>query len=195
MSRPHATYANVVSTLALLTAVAGGGLAAAAVAANSVGSAQIKNGAIKGADVKANTLTSKQVKDATLQNALMVSGPATSGVMASDFPVATSVTFRAPSDGFVLVTAQAELSSHGSPIVKVRVHEGPGELFSTNWDPGDNDGLSDLNQSASAVLPVKKGTHTYDLRLGESGPDFTEYGNARLVVVFTAQGKAAGPPG
>jgi hypothetical protein len=185
------TYANVASTLALVLVVAAGGTAVAALARNSVGSEQIKNGAIRGKDVKRNALTTKQVKDSTLSNALMVAGPSAAGTVGLDFPVVTSVTFRAPSKGFVLLTAQAELSGHGASVTKVRMHEGQAELYNAEWDPGDDDGLFDLNQSASTVFAVKPGTHTYDLRLAEGGPDLSEYTNARLILVFTAKGTVA----
>ncbi len=70
MPRPrprHLTFANVASASALAIALAGGGVAAAAgLAANSVGSAQIKTGAVKSADVKNNNLKGKDVKDDSL---------------------------------------------------------------------------------------------------------------------------------
>lgn len=52
------TYANVVSTLALVIAVGGGGVAvAASVGANSVGSRQVINESLKSKDVMDGTLT------------------------------------------------------------------------------------------------------------------------------------------
>ena len=58
------SYANVVSTCALVLAVAGGGVAvAAALPANSVGSKQITNGSIKGKDLKAGAVTGGAVAD------------------------------------------------------------------------------------------------------------------------------------
>lgn len=77
MSAPRFTYANVASTLALLVALTGGGVAVAAgVAKNSVGSQQIKNGQVKRIDlardsvdsakVRANALRGTDIKESTL---------------------------------------------------------------------------------------------------------------------------------
>lgn len=62
------TYANVVSTLALVLVVGAGGTAAAAalVPRNSVASPQIVNGAVKGIDVRADTLTGADVNESSL---------------------------------------------------------------------------------------------------------------------------------
>jgi hypothetical protein len=61
------TYANIVSTLALVVAVGGGGAAVAAgLQKNSVGSPQIKNGQVKTADLAANAVTGKKVKESSL---------------------------------------------------------------------------------------------------------------------------------
>ncbi|WP_068398985.1 hypothetical protein [Kribbia dieselivorans] len=63
----HLSYANVASTLALVVAVGGGGVAlAATLPNNSVGSAQVKNNSLIGADIKDNTLTGADVKDSSL---------------------------------------------------------------------------------------------------------------------------------
>ena len=68
--RRRLTYANVVSTLALVVAVTGGGAAVAAgLAKNSVGSPQIKNGQVKAADLAGNAVTSAKVKDNSLTGA------------------------------------------------------------------------------------------------------------------------------
>ena len=64
--RSRLTYANVVSTLALVLVVTGGGAAIAAVGKNAVGSKQIKNGAIKSVDVKDDGLTGQDIKESTL---------------------------------------------------------------------------------------------------------------------------------
>ena len=64
------TYANVVSTLALVVALGGGGAAVAmSVAKNSVGSPQIKNGQVKAADLAANGVTSAKIKNGQVTGA------------------------------------------------------------------------------------------------------------------------------
>ena len=61
------TYANIVSSLALLVALCGGGVAlASTLPKNSVTSKQIKNGAIKSKDVADNGLTGTDVNESTL---------------------------------------------------------------------------------------------------------------------------------
>jgi len=60
---PRLTYANVVSTVALVIAVGGGGAVAhAALAKNSVGSPQIRNGQVKTVDLGRNAVTTKKIK-------------------------------------------------------------------------------------------------------------------------------------
>ena len=51
------TYANVVSTLAVFLLLGGASYAAASLAANSVGSRQLKNNAVRSAEVKDGSLT------------------------------------------------------------------------------------------------------------------------------------------
>lgn len=62
------TYANVVSTVALVLVVGAGGTAAAAalVPRNSVASPQIVNNAVKSIDVRANTLTGDDINESSL---------------------------------------------------------------------------------------------------------------------------------
>lgn len=56
------TYANVASTLALIIAVGGGGVAVAAVAVNSVGSPQIIDGSIKTRDLGTESVSLSRIK-------------------------------------------------------------------------------------------------------------------------------------
>lgn len=66
--RDKMTYANVASTVALVFAVGGGGVAAAAalVPANSVGSRHIINNSVKSVDVKNDNLTGTDINEGTL---------------------------------------------------------------------------------------------------------------------------------
>src|SRR5690349_9878669 len=74
--RPQLSYANVIATLALFLALAGGAVAASHLAKNSVGSKQLKKNAVvtnkikkeavTGAKVKKNTLTGKNINVSTL---------------------------------------------------------------------------------------------------------------------------------
>lgn len=67
--RLRPTYANVVSTLALLLVVSGGAYAATQLPKNSVGSQQIKNNKVKSKDIKNGGVTTVDVKDGTLSRA------------------------------------------------------------------------------------------------------------------------------
>jgi hypothetical protein len=66
--RTHITYANVMSTIAVVLVVAGGATAIAAVvlAKNSVKSRHIARGAVKTSDLGRNAATGAKVKEATL---------------------------------------------------------------------------------------------------------------------------------
>jgi len=65
--RRKATYANVVSTLALFLVLAGGSaFAASQLAKNSVGTTQIKNNAITAAKIKKEAVTGSKLKVSTL---------------------------------------------------------------------------------------------------------------------------------
>lgn len=66
--REKLNYSNLASSAALVIAVSGvGGAAyAAGVAANSVGSPQIKDGQVRAVDLAADSVRSKKVKDGTL---------------------------------------------------------------------------------------------------------------------------------
>lgn len=63
------SYANLVSTLALIVAVTGGGVAYAATKApkNSVVSRSIKNGTIKTKDLKVGAVTGSRIKDGSIE--------------------------------------------------------------------------------------------------------------------------------
>jgi hypothetical protein len=64
--RTRPSYANIVSTLALVVALGGSGAYAAGLAKNSVTTKQIKNGTVKAVDVKQDALTGAVVKESTL---------------------------------------------------------------------------------------------------------------------------------
>jgi hypothetical protein len=65
--RPHLTYANVMSTIAVFAVLAGGGAyAASKLKKNSVTTSKIRNGAVTGPKVAANTLTGANINASTL---------------------------------------------------------------------------------------------------------------------------------
>jgi hypothetical protein len=95
--RQHLTYANVVSSLALILVVGGGGAYAAShLASNSVGARQLKANSVTGAKVQNGSLTGADINVSTLgevpsaKSALSAasappSGPA-GGVLAGAYP-------------------------------------------------------------------------------------------------------------
>ena len=69
------TYANVVSTCALVLAVGGGGAAvAAALGENTVGSPQVIDGSLKKKDLGANSVTGAKIKDGTIGQTDLTNG-------------------------------------------------------------------------------------------------------------------------
>jgi hypothetical protein len=67
--RPHLTYANVTSTLALFLVIAGGAAFAASAPKNSVTSKSIRNGAVKSVDVADNGLTGADIDESSFSTA------------------------------------------------------------------------------------------------------------------------------
>jgi hypothetical protein len=61
------SYANVMSTIAVLAVVAGGTAYAASVARNSIGTAQLKRGAVRNPDIARNAVTSSKVRNRSLR--------------------------------------------------------------------------------------------------------------------------------
>jgi hypothetical protein len=73
--KPHLTYANVVATLALVLAVAGGSTAIAIstkVKKNSVGTKQLKNGAVTAAKLGKEAVTSDKLVDGSVTASKLV---------------------------------------------------------------------------------------------------------------------------
>jgi hypothetical protein len=64
--RPQLSYANVIATLALFLALAGGAVAASHLGKNSVGSKQLKKNAVTTAKIKKQAVTGAKVKKDTL---------------------------------------------------------------------------------------------------------------------------------
>jgi hypothetical protein len=94
--RTRVSYANVVSTLALVVALGGTGAYAAGLAKNSVTSKQIKNGTIKAVDIKNDAVTGGQVKESTLgkvPSAAKVDGITRIRVSKADNPTSTTPLF------------------------------------------------------------------------------------------------------
>jgi hypothetical protein len=72
--RRRLTYANVVATLALFLALAGGTVYAARVAKKSVGPSQLKARAVTTAKIKANAVTTRKIRRNAVSNAKIKDG-------------------------------------------------------------------------------------------------------------------------
>lgn len=186
------TYANVVSTAALVIALGGGGAAVAGnLGKNTVGSKQLKAAAVGTIDIKDDAVTGAKVAEGTLgkvpeadrldglDSTSFAAAATTPSVhlgarggqrtLTSSYQNVASVTFTAPADGFARIDAQALFESgENGTYLDVQVVEGSVSLGGDYWDVGDSDDLFDLEQSLFVVVPVKAGTHTYSLRLRES---------------------------
>ena len=79
ITRPRPAYALLISTLALILALMGGGTAAAApdLPRDSVGSEQIRDGAVRAADLAPNAVTSSKVLDGAIRGADLRDGSVT----------------------------------------------------------------------------------------------------------------------
>ncbi|WP_110240102.1 hypothetical protein [Nocardioides gilvus] len=188
------TYANVVSTVALVIAVGGGGVAAnAALANNTVGSPQIKNGQVKNVDLgrksvttsklRNNSVLSRHVKNGTLQGKDVKNGSLTRNDLAPSSIVASllasgSVTGDAIADGAV---AADDLAS--SPL-------GVARAYAWNNIPAGPLGVSSVlnngyvyNSSGEDTTVTRNGVGYYAVRftgvdLGSGSVHVTAYGSS-----------------
>jgi hypothetical protein len=189
--RPRFTYANVVATLALFLAVAGGAaFAAGKLAKNSVGSkqlkagavtsAKIKKGAVTGAKVADETITGRNVNEATLgqvPDAKTLDGIGSSAFTreahafsTEGFPVkkgggvATDVNITAPQAGYLLAIGSG--SAIGGPGSKYPYACGlivDGTVDEESWRFATiSAGESDAC-STNAIVPVSAGSHDVKL--------------------------------
>lgn len=220
VSRP--SYAGVAATLALVVALGGGGAYAAGLAHNSVKSPQIKNGAVKAQDLAAGAVTSGQVSDGSLTGAdidesTLVLPPAPvqpavfAGKLSTDetvlngktFVNVASLTYTAPANGYAYVHAAASFAARGTPgAIWCEVLHDTTQAGAIYWEAGDVDGppmpgpAVDQRQSAEAVFPVTKGTHTVTLNLrelqpGNPTPTWSSAFASQVIVEFFPTGAVA----
>lgn len=187
------TYADVVSTVALVLALGGGGAAVAgSLGKNTVGSKQLKAGAVRTVDLADGAVTGAKVDERTLStvpDADLLDGQDSSAfaraaalpsvhqgargaqrTLTASYVTVAQAGFTAPADGFARIDVQALFESGETGTwVDVVIAEGATVLTGDQyWDVGDDDGNFDLHQSTSIVVPVTAGAHTYSLRLRES---------------------------
>jgi hypothetical protein len=118
--RPRATYANIVSTLALFVALGGGAYAATALPANSIGSAQlrrnavvnakIRNNAVTGAKILNNSVTGADIKESTLAKVPLAAAADAAGLAKATYKTATAT--AAASSAANVATATCDSGQH-----------------------------------------------------------------------------------
>jgi hypothetical protein len=212
-------YPHIVSTLALVVALASGGAYASSLAKNSVGSKQIKNGAIKAADVQPGALTGAQVADNSLTGAdldestlslppmpvtaRIFEGPYTyNATLTNTWQTYATVTFTAPSAGFARVHAEATLgaaagAAAGGYIDALLYIDDDGSSpyrdvgAYRSWGSPDPSGTTIQNPTLSDVVPVPAGQTTVVLQLREHlSSNFSTLVNGQVDVEFFPGGSA-----
>jgi hypothetical protein len=164
----------VVALVALVSSLTGG-----AIAATVITSKQVKNGSLLAKDFKKGQLPKTAVKmgrggsgNLTLLNST------------EEKQVAT-VSIKAPAKGFVWLNYGATIDNKTpSTWLNVFLMEGRKRLNGVEWwEPGDADGNYDDTQTNQVVVPVKKGRHTYSLRLRMSAGTGGAH-DARITALF-----------
>jgi hypothetical protein len=146
----------VVAILALISSLAG-----TAVAARLITTRDVKNGSLLAKDFKRGQLPKGAIRMAR-------GGPNNFTLLnSSEQKQVVSVSVRAPAKGFIWLDYGATIDNQTpSTWLEVFLLEGSKRLNGVEWwDGGDADGNYDQTQGNQLVVPVKKGRHTYSLRL------------------------------
>ncbi len=118
------TYANVMSTLAMFAALAGGAYAAA-----TIGSRDIEKNAVRSKHIKPTAVKSKQIKDGAVSGSKIQDDAVTTGVIAADAVTtdeiaANAVTTGKITDGSVITGTIADGAVTGGKIAGDAVNTG-----------------------------------------------------------------------
>jgi hypothetical protein len=171
------TYANVMATIAVFMALGGTSFALAAVAANSVGSKQLKKGAVTnsklatgavtGAKVANGSLTGTQIKSSTLgtvpaaTKAANLTGTISGSQVSSAVANATNATnainasyvggftFTQISASTSMNTDDALLSDFGGLTLGMKCNGGHAYIDATSASPGASFGIGTVNGNAT----------------------------------------------
>lgn len=166
--RTRVTYANVMSTLALLVALTGGATAIAfTLQKNSVKSKHIAPGAVKNSDIGKNAATGDKVKESTLSKVPNASradtaGRADSAATADSAAVATTATTANSLAGFApsnLAKTQSASSNFFTSILELKI-TGFGTFYldcETNEGANDADDEVTFGFSISAANAIENG--------------------------------------
>lgn len=213
--KKHATYANVMSTVAVFFAITGAtAFAATQLAKNSVGSKQIKKNAVTSAKIKKNAVTNAKIKKSAVTNAKIKDGTisgakinlATLGTVPSAATVSglqrTGIVRLVPTDGIDQNTARAAapetpLLTAGPLTVYAKCFSSAGTVWAytfikTTQDgaivASDDDSL-DGSPSFLDVATIETSREVMDTSAGAGSSDF--YGiHSSEVVALAPDGTA-----
>lgn len=132
----------------------------------------------------------------TLHEGAAFSGARASGTLTGSQANAASLTFYAPANGYLMVTAQATFNGNqASSYVDAQILRDGSFVKRSWWDVGDTEGWYDQTQQTFMVIPVTQGTHTYTLRLSEhgSGTSYANYTDAQVGAMYFHHGSGASP--
>ncbi len=118
---PRATYANVVSTLALVVALTGtGAYAASTLAPRSVGEPQLRPGAVTGPKLRKNAVTAPKIKEGAVKQGKLAGESVTAAKMA-----AAAIATRSLATGSVTNPKLAADAVTGEKVVESTLSQVP----------------------------------------------------------------------
>jgi hypothetical protein len=180
--RGRLTYANVVSTVALVLVIGGGGAYAAGfidsgdIVNNSIKSRDLDNrDAVKARDVRKNGLTGKEIKEDTLD--LGAPAPIAGGSdpgcnpNASNHLQCVGVTVRLAERGRVMTIATGEFVAVGGPAEIDCAIFVDAERSGPSVTPGENNAIEDSFALTRVTARLGPGQHNLSLRCRELEED------------------------
>jgi hypothetical protein len=191
--RERFTYANVVSTLALVLVIGGGGAYAAGfidsgdIVNNSIESRDLENReAVKARDVRKNGLTGKEIKEKTLDisgNAPL-NGAHDNGCdpEAGGFLPCVNTPIRLRSPGRVMAVATGEFVADPAPALlqcRIFVNGAPSDSVAT---PGENGADEDGFAITLVTNRLARGSHQISLRCQED-EDEAQLASSSIAVI------------
>jgi hypothetical protein len=148
--RPHLSYANVLSTIAVFVALGGGAYAATQLPANSVGTTQLKNGAATSRKIKDHTIVRKDVASGQFATPKQLAGKLGLGGTAAN---AAKLGGIAPS-GYL---------------------QGTGRLVRLDYDRSANDDALFPVPGGGGAVALKCGTNGFNIWFTTTGDNYDVY--------------------
>ena len=207
--RPRLTYANVISTLALLIALGGtGAYAATKLPDNSVGEFQLRSGAVTAQKIRKNAITAPKIKAEAVKQGKIAGGSITAAKMTGG-----SVSSSSLQEGSVTNSKLAPESVTGDKALESTFSQVPSAAkaeFATNAESASPPAFAAVSSEATidssfskSIAQVKEGTlagvycitaQGFNPRGGQVTPRFTGEGDvtAYLRIGGTADCSAPG---